>query len=135
MTLLCCIIKEYIRGVSPGGTQDIGKAEIIIVAKKQAKKNSKRRFKGSYILLAAALVLAWYLTMSFINAGVQIHRKEKELEEVSQQVELQQEENARLQAVIDGDQGDYMEKIAREEFGYGKLGEKFFYNVTPGANG
>ena len=135
MTLLCCIIKEYIRGVSLGGTQDIGKAEIIIVAKKQAKKNSKRRFKGSYILLAAALVLAWYLTMSFINAGVQIHRKEKELEEVSQQVELQQEENARLQAVIDGDQGDYMEKIAREELGYGKLGEKFFYNVTPGANG
>ena len=135
MILLCCIIKEYIRGVPLGGTQDIGKAERIIVAKKQVKKNSKRRFKGSYILLAAALVLAWYLIMSFINAGVQIHRKEKELEEVSQQVAQQQEENARLQAIIDGDQGDYMEKIAREELGYGKLGEKFFYNVTPGANG
>ena len=115
--------------------QDTGKAERKIVAKKQVKKNSKRRFKGSYILLAAALVLAWYLAMSFINAGVQIHRKEKELEEVSQQVVEQQEENARLQAIIDGDQGDYMEKIAREELGYGKLGEKFFYNVTPGANG
>lgn len=133
--MLCCIIKEYIREVPLGGTQDIGKAERKIVAKKQVKKNSERRFKGSYILLAAALVLAWYLAMSFINAGVQIHRKEKELEEVSQQVVEQQEENAHLQAIIDGDQGDYMEKIAREELGYGKLGEKFFYNVTPGANG
>ncbi|MCR4564138.1 MAG: septum formation initiator family protein [Clostridiales bacterium] len=105
------------------------------MANKQVKKNSKRRFRGSYILLAAALILAFYFAMSIINKGVEIHRKEKAYEEVSQQVAEQQEENARLQAVLDGDQGDYMEKIAREELGYGKLGEKFFYNVTPGANG
>lgn len=105
------------------------------MAKKQVKKNNRRRFKGSYILIAAALILVWYLAVSFIHTGIQIHNKQKELEEVSLQVEAQQEENAKLQAVIDGDQGDYMEKIAREELGYGKLGEKFFYNVTPGANG
>ncbi len=105
------------------------------MTRKQVKKNNKRGFKGSYILAAAALILAWYLAVSFIHTGIQIHNKEKELEEVSLQVEAQQEENAKLQAVIDGDQGDYMEKIAREELGYGKLGEKFFYNVTPGANG
>lgn len=105
------------------------------MANKNTNQNNKRKFKGSYILLICAIALAWYLAVSFINTGVKIHRKEKELEEVSRQVELKQEENAKLQAVIDGDQGDYMEKIAREELGYGKLGEKFFYNVTPGANG
>ena len=103
--------------------------------KMQAKKNkSNGKFKGSYILIAAAIILAWYLVMSFIDAGVKIRQREKVLENVSQQVVEQQEENAKLQAVIDGDKGDYMEKIAREELGYGKLGEKFFYNVTPGVN-
>ena len=104
------------------------------MANKQVKKNTKRRFKGSYILLFAVLIFVFCLAVSIINKGIEIHRKEKELEEYSQMVADQQEENGRLQAVIDGDQGDYMEKIAREQ-GYGKLGEKFFYNVTPGANG
>lgn len=105
------------------------------MAKNQAKQNNERRFKGSYILIAALLVMVGVFAVSIIHKGAEIHRKEKELEEVSQQVVDQQEENAKLQAVIDGEQGDYMEKIAREELGYGKLGEKFFYNVTPGANG
>ena len=105
------------------------------MAKKQTKTNNARRFKGSYILLAALLIFVWYLAVSFIHTGIQIHNREKVLEEVSNQVEAQQDENAKLQAVLDGDKGDYMEKIAREELGYGKLGEKFFYNVTPGANG
>ena len=103
--------------------------------KTDSKKNkSSKKFKGSFILVIAAVVLAWYFIMSFIDVGVQIHKREKVLEEVEQQVEQQQNENAKLQAVIDGDKSDYMEKIAREELGYGKLGEKFFYNVTPGAN-
>jgi cell division protein FtsB len=132
---LCCIIKEYIRGVSLCGTQDIGKAERIIVANNKVKKNTKRRFKGSYILIVFALIMVWSLAISFIKISVQIHQREKVQQEVEQELSLQQEENAKLQAVLDGDQGDYMEKIAREELGYGKLGEKFFYNVTPGANG
>lgn len=99
-----------------------------------AKKNKVRSFKGSYILLAAVLVMAGFFVFKLINLGSDIRQSEKQLEEVSMQVESQQEENAKLQAVIDGDKGEYMEKIAREDLGYGKIGEKFFYNVTPGAN-
>jgi len=105
------------------------------VKKRQtAKKNKVRSFKGSYILLAAVLVMAGFFVFKLINLGSDIRQSEKQLEEVSMQVESQQEENAKLQAVIDGDKGEYMEKIAREDLGYGKIGEKFFYNVTPGAN-
>ena len=103
---------------------------------RQSKNNkSTRKFKGSFLLLAAAVLVVWCLVISFIDINIKIHQREKVLEEVSQQVVEQQDENARIQAVIDGDKSDYMEKIAREELGYGKLGEKFFYNVTPGVNG
>lgn len=103
--------------------------------KNQKSNKTKKQKNGvSFILTVGLILLSGYFLISFIHTRVEISKREKARDEVSSQIEQQQDKNAKLQAVIDGDKGDYMEKIAREELGYGKLGEKFFYNITPGVN-
>lgn len=104
------------------------------MAQKKSSKVNKPKRQRSFILTVGVILLSGYFLISFIHTRVEITKRQKVSEDVSAQLQQQQETNAKIQAVIDGDKGDYMEKIAREELGYGKLGEKFFYNITPGSN-
>lgn len=97
-------------------------------------KQKKEKKKFSFILAVGLILLAGYFMISFVYTRVEIRERQKVAEEVSLQNEKQNEDNVKLQAVIDGDKSEYMEKIAREELGYGKVGEKFFYDITPGSN-
>ena len=70
--------------------------------------------------------------ISFISAQLEIREKEKQAAEVRAQVEQQQAENERLQAVVDGgDEKQYIERVAREKLGYVMPDEKVYYDITP----
>ena len=57
----------------------------------------------------------------------------KEIEELSGQVEEMQSENQEMERFLDDENHDeYYEKIAREDYGYAKPGERVFYDSSFG---
>lgn len=99
---------------------------------KEMKAKKRKPQKHSFILTLALLLAAGYFVIGFISTQLEIREKEKEAAAVRTQVEQQQAENARLQAVVDGgDESEYMERVAREKLGYVMPDEKVYYDITP----
>ena len=79
----------------------------------------KKKKKGRYILLYLAIIgFAFYAVITIINQNVQIAEKKAELQELQQQINVVEI------------QTQYLEKIAKEEFGYISEGERIFINVA-----
>lgn len=96
------------------------------------KAKKRKPQKHSFILTLALLLAVGYFVISFISAQLEIREKEKQAAEVRAQVEQQQAENERLQAVVDGgDEKQYIERVAREKLGYVMPDEKVYYDITP----
>ena len=101
------------------------------MAKKQ-KQRKKQRPKYSFVLTIALLLAVGYFLISFIGLKLDIREKEKEQTEVHARYEEQLAENERLQAIVDGgDEGAYIERVAREKLGYVMPNEKVYYDITP----
>lgn len=96
----------------------------------EPKKQRKRR----YILLYLAIIgFAFYAVITIVNQNVQIADKKAELNELQQQinvVEIQTQYIKNVQGYKGKELSDYMEKIAKERFGYIGEGERIFFNVT-----
>ncbi len=67
-----------------------------------------------------------------LTQQVQIAEKRRQLEDLQQEIRLQEIKNEDLeQALGDGsDQGDYVERIARESLDYAKPNERVFVNIA-----
>ena len=99
---------------------------------REMKAKKRKPQKHSFILTLALLLAVGYFVISFISAQLEIREKEKQAAEVRAQVEQQQAENERLQAVVDGgDEKQYIERVAREKLGYVMPDEKVYYDITP----
>ncbi len=99
---------------------------------REMKAKKRKPQKHSFILILALLLAVGYFVISFISAQLEIREKEKQAAEVRAQVEQQQAENERLQAVVDGgDEKQYIERVAREKLGYVMPDEKVYYDITP----
>lgn len=84
-------------------------------------------------ILVAILVIAvlFYFAATFVNLRGEIKEREAANAELQKQYEAQLEENTQLQNYIDsGDEADYIERIAREEYGYAKPDERVYYDST-----
>ncbi len=94
----------------------------------------KKLKKKKYILLYLAIVgFAFYAVITIINQSVQIADKKAELKELQQQINVVEIQTQYLQNVqgYEGEElAEYMEKIAKEEFGYISEGERIFINVA-----
>lgn len=99
---------------------------------REMKAKKRKPQKHSFILTLALLLAVGYFVISFISAQLEIREKEKQAAEVRAQVEQQQAENERLQAVVGGgDEKQYIERVAREKLGYVMPDEKVYYDITP----
>lgn len=99
---------------------------------REMKAKKRKPQKHSFILTLALLLAVGYFVISFISAQLEIREKEKQAAEIRAQVEQQQAENERLQAVVDGgDEKQYIERVAREKLGYVMPDEKVYYDITP----
>ena len=98
------------------------------------KKQKGKRKKGglSRLLLRLAVVgISLYLLLSFIGGQLEVSAKQKELNEITTQVDLQAEKNAELQALMEsGDQDAYIERVAREKMGYARPDERVFVDIS-----
>lgn len=94
----------------------------------------KKLRKKRYILLYLAVIgFAFYAVITIINQNVQIADKKAELKELQQQINVV-EINTQYLEKVQGYEGEelseYIEKIAKEEFGYISEGERIFINVA-----
>ncbi len=95
------------------------------------KKKPIRKFHLLWILIAVMgfMVLFGKISSNFIK----LNELNKEYETVSNSISQLNAESAEIQEILDEENHDeYFEKIAREEYGYCKPGEKVYYNSSYG---
>ena len=100
------------------------------------KSENKRRKHPTHKIIITVMILTVfiYLLATFINLQFGINEKKAQLSELSNQYEQQLEENDELQKLIDeGDEAQFIERIAREQRGYVYPDERVYYDVTPGS--
>ncbi len=80
---------------------------------------------GIFVLVLCSLML------SFIQNQVEIASKRQELEAVQAQLDAQVAENTELQRVLEsGTEEEIIERIARDNLGYAKPGERVFVDTS-----
>lgn len=95
-----------------------------------AVKKMKNR-KHSIILAVLFCALVCYFVATLISLQLQVHAQENDVEELKSEYQQQLDENAELQRLIDeGNESDYIEKIAREQYGYAKPDERVYYDSS-----
>ena len=106
----------------------------LLVLQKNATKSS-RKMKKNHSVLLVLLILAFVgvIAVGCIMNYAQAANNNKEIEELSGQVEEMQSENQEMERFLDDENHDeYYEKIAREDYGYAKPGERVFYDSSFG---
>lgn len=84
-------------------------------------------------VVVAVLIFAviCYFAATFISLRIKVRDREKNNAELQSQYNQQIKDNEQLSKVIDeGDEADYIERKAREEYGYAKPGERVYYDST-----
>ena len=92
-------------------------------------RNNTHNKKRSVILTVLLLALVCYFVATLVSLQANVKAQEAVNASYSEQYEAQKAENNELQAVIDsGNEEDYIERIAREEYGYVKPDERVYYD-------
>ena len=103
-------------------------------AKKLQKKTEKRPIKRTHIALAAAMVLLFgsAIGTTAVNKARAADYKEQ-LEKVNSEAYSISSESAEIAEILKEENHDeYLEKVAREQYGYCKPGEKVYYDSAYG---
>ncbi len=95
-----------------------------------AVKKIKNR-KHSVILAVLFCALVCYFVATLISLQVQVRAQENNVEDLKAQYQQQLDENEELKHLIEeGNESDYIEKIAREQYGYAKPDERVYYDSS-----
>ncbi len=87
--------------------------------------------KHSVILAVLFCALVCYFVATLISLQSKVRAQENAVAELSCQYQQQLEDNAALNAVIEnGGEADYIERIAREQYGYAKPEERVYYDSS-----
>lgn len=94
-------------------------------------KKSKRHF--SFIMVVLFVSVAVIFIVSLVAINKEIKEQKAEVEQLQSQCEVQEAENDELQSMVDsGNQDEYIEKVAREKYGYIKQGERVYQDIASG---
>lgn len=87
--------------------------------------------KHSVILAVLFCALVCYFVATLISLQTKVRAQENAVAELSSQYQQQLEDNAALNAVIEnGGEAEYIERIAREQYGYAKPEERVYYDSS-----
>lgn len=92
-----------------------------------------KKQKGSFLLRVAIFAFAVYTVVALVNQQVQISEKRQQLESVKQQIQIQEIKNEDIKHALKNgasENGDYIERVAREGLGLAKPGERVFVNIA-----
>lgn len=91
---------------------------------------SKNR-KHSIILGVLFCALVLYFVATLISLQTKVNAEENALEDLKTSYQQQLDENAELEMIIEnGNESDYIEKVAREQYGYAKPDERVYYDSS-----
>ena len=87
--------------------------------------------KHSIILAVLFCALVCYFVATLISLQTKVKAQENSVAELKTQYQQQLDDNAELQMILDGgNQEEYLERIAREQYGYAKPEERVYYDST-----
>lgn len=92
----------------------------------------KMKHNHSFIVSFCIVALCAYFAISLITIHKDIKNTKQEIAEVEQSYNHQVAENERIKGYVDSGEIDkeYVEKIARDELGYVKSGERVYYDIS-----
>lgn len=97
--------------------------------KKQNKKKQPRRF--SVLLAIPFLAIVAASVTVFVNQQIDINKLNQEKAAASEKLAAKKAENSALTNIIEGgNQDEYIERIARERYGYVKPEERVYYVIS-----
>ena len=96
------------------------------------KKRQKRApLLPRFFLRAGLVLIGGYLVAGLVFNQVDIAAKQKELQDLENQLEQQRQQNDELERVLEsGSDQDIIERVARDKLGYAKPNERVFIDVT-----
>ncbi|MCQ2480189.1 MAG: septum formation initiator family protein [Clostridia bacterium] len=100
------------------------------MAKKKAKKS---RRKHSFLLTVCLISLVIVFVISLVSIKKEIDKRTAEKEQMEQMCSEEDAANEELQSIVDsGNKDEYVEKVAREKYGYIKPGDIVYQDVADG---
>ncbi len=99
--------------------------------KNRRKRNQKR---PGIIITLLVLTVFIYLLVTFIGLQTDINGKKSEIDVLTSQYNQQLAQNDELQKLLNqGDEAQYIERIAREQHNYVYPDERVYFDITPGS--
>lgn len=90
-----------------------------------------KKRKHSIILAVLFCALVCYFVATLISLQAKVKAQENSVAELKTQYQQQLDDNSELQMILDGgNQEEYLERIAREQYGYAKPEERVYYDST-----
>ena len=99
-----------------------------------AKPKQKRpKRQHSFIMTVMFIVVAVFFVISVAAINKEISERKEYVEQLQSQYDEQEAENKELQSMIDsGNQDEYIEKVAREKYGYINPGDRVYQDIASG---
>ena len=95
------------------------------------KQRAAQKKASSGVLPKLLLLLLLLVGAHLLRLHEKISRAESELQSLSAQVEAQQQENDELEAALGkADDPEYLQELAREQYGMALPGEKIFIDIS-----
>ncbi|MCI2046811.1 MAG: septum formation initiator family protein [Faecalibacterium sp.] len=90
-----------------------------------------RHFHFSTLMLRCAFgILIVSMLAAYISNRVEIANRQQELSSLQAQLKQQNEENEELQRVLEGNDDEILERIARDTYGYAAPNERVFVDMS-----
>lgn len=97
------------------------------------KKSKKSKRRNSFLLTVCFVSLAIVFVISLISIKKDINSLKEEVKERQAQCDEINAANEELQSIVDsGNQDEYIEKVAREKYGYIKPGDRVYQDIAAG---
>ena len=104
-----------------------------MAAEKKNKQTGKKTRSTSFILTLAIIVVIGYFVISLVSLQMEKNEKAQQLAQAQATLAEKQEKNDQLKSVLEeGDDSDYIERIARDVLGYVLPGERVYYDISSG---
>ena len=95
------------------------------------KKQKRAPLLPRFFLRAGLVLIGGYLVAGLVFNQVDIAAKQKELQDLENQLEQQRQQNDELERVLEsGSDQEIIERVARDTLGYAKPNERVFIDVT-----
>ncbi|HJD16659.1 MAG TPA: septum formation initiator family protein [Candidatus Fournierella excrementavium] len=95
------------------------------------KKQKRAPLLPRFFLRAGLVLIGGYLVAGLVFNQVDIAAKQKELQDLENQLEQQRQQNDELERVLEsGSDQEIIERVARDKLGYAKPNERVFIDVT-----